>query len=317
MMVPDFRGARALVIGDVMLDEHLRGVVRRISPEAPVPVLEFRSRTHGLGGAANVAQVVRSMGGTAAVVGVCGVDSSADVLRALLRDDGIDPFLIPDATRPTTLKTRILAGEQQICRVDDEARHEVSASIAEAVLRAFRAALATGTDAVIVSDYGKGALPSSVIAEALVDARAAGVPVVVDPSLGDPSRYAGATVMKPNQSELFAMAGMSLDDDLDRAADHVRSALGTTALLVTRGRDGMRLYDGDGVLDLPADVHLVSDVTGAGDTVAAVLALGMGTGLSLAAAARLANRAGGLAVTRPGTAPVTRADLVAAEEKHG
>jgi D-beta-D-heptose 7-phosphate kinase/D-beta-D-heptose 1-phosphate adenosyltransferase len=310
-------GRRVAVVGDLMLDHFQFGRVDRISPEAPVPVVRFERDEYRLGGAANVAHNVVAVGGRAELVGVVGRDEAAAELRRHARAAGIDDrAFVEDPARPTTRKTRIVTSRnQQVARLD----HEVDRDVSGAVLGAVRSAAARAisqADAVVLSDYRKGVVTATVIEEAIRGA-AGRVPVLVDPKVPDALRYRGATLITPNhhEAELMTSAAIRTPDDVRAAARRLHDHTGAS-ILITWGEHGMWVLDAGGpaVVEaaLPAEAREVSDVTGAGDTVIAVLAVALAAGASLVDAARLANTAAGLVVARFGPAAVTHAELDAA-----
>ena len=304
-------GRRVVVLGDAMLDRYVAGEVRRISPEAPIPVLRARERREVAGGAANAALNVASLGGQAVLVAAVGRDEAAAALRAALA--GVETSFV-EAPRPTTVKTRFVAGGQQMLRLDEEEAGPVDAATEAALLAAIRAAL-EGARALILSDYAKGVLTDRVLAGAIGAARAAGVPVVVDPKRQDFAAYAGATVVAPNALEIARATGLAAGDD-EAAAIACRVALEQAraeAILLKRSEKGLTLLPRDGeAMHVPTRAREVADVSGAGDTLVAAFALALAAGAALAEAARLANEAAGLAVAHHGTAAVTRAELAAA-----
>lgn len=301
----DLASARVLVVGDAMLDRYWFGSVERISPEAPVPVVRIEREEERLGGAANVALNVRTLGARATLVTVVGTDEPAATLRRLLEARGIDVALGTDAALQTIVKLRVIGRAQQLIRVDFENRpgHEVLAEMHDAVARALPA-----HGAVLFSDYGKGGLAH--IPRMIEAARAAGRPVLVDPKGDDWARYAGATVVTPNRAELQAVVGGWRDEaDLEAKATALRRELGLQALVLTRSEEGMSLFDDAGHVRVGAQAREVFDVTGAGDTVIAVLASLLAAGLDLRTAMPIANRAGGIVVGKFGTAGVTQEEL--------
>jgi D-beta-D-heptose 7-phosphate kinase/D-beta-D-heptose 1-phosphate adenosyltransferase len=309
-------GRRVVVLGDAMLDRYVAGEVRRISPEAPIPVLRARERREVAGGAANAALNVVSLGGQAVLVTAVGRDEAAGALRAALA--GVETRFV-EAARPTTVKTRFVAGGQQMLRLDEEEAGPVDPATEDGLLAAVHAALGDsgGGDAraLVLSDYAKGVLTDRVLAGAIAVARAAGVPVVVDPKRADFAAYAGATVVAPNVLEITRATGLAAGDD-EAAATACRAALaqaGAEAILLKRSERGLTLLPRDGAaLHVATRAREVADVSGAGDTLVAAFALALAAGGSLADAARLANEAAGLAVGHHGTAAVTRAELAAA-----
>lgn len=312
-LAASFEGKRILVLGDVMLDEFIWGRVRRISPEAPVPVVEVTKQTLALGGAGNVASNLVAMGATATAVGVIGDDSDADRLRAVFRELGVaSDQLITDATRPTTVKTRIVAHNQQVVRADRESRSPVSTVIEERIIESFLAELEFA-DAVVVSDYGKGLLTAGVLTRVLAAARQRGSMVCVDPKMRGFNDYQPVTVITPNNQEAGEASGIDIEDEpsLVEAGRKLLGALDCRAVLITRGEEGMTLFTNDAVTHIPTVAREVFDVTGAGDTVIATLALALACGASFEEAAVLANHAAGVVVAKLGTASVTRAELLA------
>ncbi len=315
-----FPGTRVLALGDVMLDEFLWGDIHRISPEAPVPVVEILRRSVVPGGAANAAAGIAALGGPVALAGVIGDDPQADQLRRVLRDRGIDAdgvLVAPE--RPTTTKTRIIAVHQQVVRADAESKAPLEPEL-EAQLVAWLEAQIEDSDAVVVSDYGKGVVTPRVARSVVEVATARGKPVVADPRGSDFSKYVGATVITPNIHEAARAAVVDPHDamDLDTVVERLIPLVADTALLVTRGPDGMSLFrDGDRPVHLPAVAKEVYDVTGAGDSVVSTLALALGSGAPLEHAARLANEAAGIAVTKLGTATVEFEELHARLEELG
>lgn len=302
-----------LVAGDVMLDTYVSGSASRISPEAPVPVVSVSRRRYLPGGAANVAANIQSLGARVAIAGVTGVDDSAIRLRRELENSGADlRALVEDAARLTTTKTRITAGAQQIVRFDEEDRAPLSEAT-DALLRTRCAELLPGVDACVVSDYAKGVISDSFSRWLIGEAIKCGKPVVVDPKSPDLARYHGATVVTPNLKETAAAAGEPIEtaEDLAHAVNRLLPRIAPSALLVTRGEDGMSLFEPrKAVRHLPALRNEVADVTGAGDTVVGVLAIALGLGLPLFDAASIANIAAGVAVGHPGTWAVRREELL-------
>jgi len=307
-MSPDaanLRRARLLVVGDVMLDRYWFGEVERISPEAPVPVVRIGTTEERLGGAANVARNITALGARASLLSVVGDDEPGRCLAGLLQQCGITDHLHIDSSLDTTVKLRVIGRRQQVVRIDFESAPE--AEVLAAHFQEYRMLL-DSHDLVVLSDYGKGGLAH--ILHMIESARAAGRPVVVDPKGDDYSRYAGATMITPNRAELREVVGRWRDEaDLERRAQKLRTELGLQALLLTRSEEGMSLYTDGGAWSVPAQAREVFDVSGAGDTVIAVLAAMMAVGLDLQQAVTLANRAGGIVVGKLGTATVTREEL--------
>lgn len=309
-------GRRVIVLGDVMLDTFVYGHCTRISPEAPIPVIRIERQDEMLGGAGNVARNIAALGGEAVLIGLVGDDAAGVTLRArIAQEPGIKADLVNDG-RPTTRKIRYVASQQQMLRADYE---EVHSADPAALLATFTRQI-DAADAVVLSDYAKGVLTPALLSELIAQARAAGKPVVADPKSADVARYNGVTLMTPNASEATAAAGIACDgDDADvtLAAKRLLARMPqSAALLITRGSLGMTLAERDcEPRHLPALAREVFDVSGAGDTVVATLALGLAGGLSTAQATDLANVAAGMAVGKPGTAVVT-ADELAHELRH-
>lgn len=303
-----------LVIGDVMLDRFIVGRVTRISPEAPVPVVRFESEHVRLGGAANVAHNLASLGARVSLVGIVGRDAAAERLKQQLAASGIDSSgLVEDATRPTVEKVRIVtARNQQVARIDYEEDADAAAGV-EQELIARIAGVGAGAKVVLVSDYLKGAVTSGVM-QALVRTRTAGVPLLVDPKIPHLAHYAGATLVTPNhlEAETATHRRIRTDEEARAAAADFRVQANCDAVLITRGEQGMWLSSDDAEGAIPSMAREVSDVTGAGDTVIATLALALARGATLAEAAALANYAAGVVVGKFGAATLTRDELMAA-----
>ena len=305
MKTPDTAKARVLVVGDVMLDRYWYGDASRISPEAPVPVLLFRKEEYRLGGAANVAANCAALGARTRLLSVVGRDSAGRELAAMLKKKKVDARLQTDARVKTTQKLRIIGRQQQLLRIDLE--HEPSSEVLAAKLADYRKAL-KDCDVVLLSDYGKGGLEH--IAVMIREGRKAGKLVLVDPKGDDYTRYKGANVVTPNLKELAEVVGRWKDDkDLAARAQGLRERLKLDALLLTRGENGMVLFRNRKTVRVSAEKREVSDVTGAGDTVIATLAVMLAAGESLESAVRAANRAGGIKVTKFGTAVVTLKEI--------
>lgn len=298
-------GARVLVVGDVMLDRYWFGEVDRISPEAPVPVVRVARREDRLGGAANVARNIVSLGGHASLIGLIGSDEAGSRIVQLSSEDGVQADLVVDQDLPTTLKMRVLGRQQQLLRIDfEETPSELALSMLhEAVLKAL-----AEHDVLVLSDYAKGAL--SHVEPLIAAANAAGVPVLVDPKGDDYRRYRGAALVTPNRSEMQQAVGRwTTEAELAERAERLRGELDLEALLVTRSEQGMSLFTAAGHDHVDAQAHEVFDVSGAGDTVLATLALMRAIGLDWSQAMRWANRAGGIVVGKLGTSTVTAAEL--------
>jgi D-beta-D-heptose 7-phosphate kinase/D-beta-D-heptose 1-phosphate adenosyltransferase len=308
-----FARARVLVVGDVMLDEYLFGTVHRISPEAPVPVVDVRSRQYVPGGAGNVAANVRSLGAAARLVAACGRDAAAETLRSALRKFAIDDsHVVCCADRATTSKTRVIGGHQQIVRFDSEDRTGLSPEECRLLAEGFRSAL-DGSDLCIFSDYGKGVLTGEFCENAIAWARERRCPVLVDPKGTDYSKYRGCTLLTPNLREAAEASGISIETegDLNKAGKRLVEMLEGAAVLITRGPDGMALFrPGRPPLTIPTVAREVYDVVGAGDTVVAALGVSMAARLPLETATRLGNIAAGIAVGKQGTVAVSIDELL-------
>ncbi len=307
-----FSALRVLVAGDFMLDEYLWGRVERISPEAPVAVVEVERETLTLGGAGNVVNNLVALGAQVEVLGLVGDDHPAHLLRQEMARLGVDAAgLLADRERRTSRKTRVMAGSQQMVRIDRESRTPAGADFLAAAGQFLQDRLPS-FQAIVLSDYAKGALTTALLQKVISGGRDRGLPVVVDPKGADYSGYAGATVITPNRKEAELAAGASLTgwDELIKAGSRLRQELCLDHLLITLGPDGMLLFPGSGPeIHIPTQAREVFDVSGAGDTVAAVMALGLARLGDPRLAATLANLAAGVVVGKVGTAPIFRAEL--------
>jgi D-beta-D-heptose 7-phosphate kinase/D-beta-D-heptose 1-phosphate adenosyltransferase len=311
-----FTGAHVLVIGDAMLDKFIVGRVTRISPEAPVPVVAFDHELHRMGGSANVANNVVALGGSATLVAVTGTDEGAATLTRACRAAGIAPALVGDPARLTTTKVRIVTERnQQVARVD----YEIDAEIKDEIEHRLIAEIDTHApraSAIVISDYLKGCVTRAVVKAAVGAAAEHGAPVLVDPKIPHVDYYAGTTVVTPNHHEAEIAANMRVrsEDEARGAARLFRDRAQCRSVLMTRGDRGMWLLADDVEGHLPATAREVADVTGAGDTVIATLALALAAGATIAEAARLANEAAGIVVARFGPSTVRAAELLKALE---
>jgi rfaE bifunctional protein kinase chain/domain len=309
------RDRRVLVVGDVMLDEFVWGRVSRISPEAPVPVVEVLGQSDHVGGAGNVAANVRALGGRALLAGVVGRDAAGARVREALVSAGVDVLLVDaGAERRTTLKTRIVAHGQQVVRADQEDARELPRALERKLFEGVRRELA-GCAVLVISDYQKGVVTPGLLRRLLPLARRRGVPVLVDPKPRHFRHYRGAHVVTPNQLEAEQVTGLRLAGpaELAAAGRRILELLRCHAVLMTRGDQGMSLFErGRPPLHVPASAHEVFDVTGAGDSVIATLALALAAGASLPEAAALANGAASVVVGKLGTAQATPAELLQA-----
>lgn len=301
---------RILIAGDVMLDRYWFGEVNRISPEAPVPIVRVERREERLGGAANVALNAVALGVSAGLMGVIGDDEAGETIEQLLKKSGIDSYLSRDRQISTIIKLRVIGRQQQLIRIDFEERP--TEHILRDKLNRFNALL-SASDLVVLSDYAKGGLTNvSMMIQAAV---AAEKPVLVDPKGSDFSRYAGATLLTPNKAELRQIIGeWSGEAMLTEKAQNLRRELGLQGLLLTRSEEGMTLFTEADVTHVPAMAREVFDVSGAGDTVIATMAVMMANGMPMQDAVAIANRAGGIVVGKLGTATVSRAELFGEHE---
>ena len=311
-ILQNLRDRYVVVLGDVMLDEFVWGDVTRISPEAPVPVVDVRRESMHLGGAANVLANLVALGARGAVVGVVGNDPAGRRLQTGLRDLGVqDKYLLVDESRPSTTKTRIIAHSQLVVRADRESRSPVTGKLEEKVVTCLKDALKQA-DAFVVSDYDKGVVTPSILREILPVAYEQ-VPVLIDPKLRNFNAYRPATLVTPNHLEALRMSNSEdhSDDGSHHAAKVIREKLGCDAVLITRGDRGMMLLEGDGApVFVETAAREVYDVTGAGDTVIATLAGALATGATMLEAATLANHAAGIVVGKVGTATASAEELI-------
>src|SRR6266480_6608900 len=307
-----------VVLGDVMLDEFVWGDVTRISPEAPVPVVDIRRESVHLGGAANVLANLVGLGAKACVVGVIGHDSAGERLRASLKEASplqADDYLVVDQDRPSTTKTRIIAHSQLVVRADREQRSAVNGQTEKRLLEFLKQALQEA-DAFVVSDYDKGVVTPRILDE-ILPAAYPRLPVLIDPKIRNFSHYRPATLITPNHHEALRMSNLEADSDegLHQAARVIREKLSCDAVLITRGDRGIMLQEGDNdPVFVETTARKVYDVTGAGDTVIATLAAALASGATMLEAANLANHAAGIVVGKVGTATASAAELLATFE---
>ena len=308
--IPLLQGKRILIIGDVGLDEYVMGQVRRISPEAPVPVLEVEEEDVRLGLAANVAQNVVSLGGEAMLVSVVGEDTGANLLKDLSQKNGVSwDYMIVDNSRPTTRKTRVMAKHHHLVRVDYELRKYLSSETENRIVKTV-AKNVHRADCVIIEDYAKGVVSRSLIESVSAICKKNNKKLMVDPHRANSgSFYRGVDLIKPNYDEAVSLAGMDFDDLRDNPNKVLEVALalqkitGAKEVVLTRGKDGMTILSGDEITEVPTYARKVFDVTGAGDTVIAAMALGLVSGLSLVQSCMLANFAAGVVVGKVGCVP--------------
>lgn len=311
-LIDSFSNRTILVVGDVMLDEFIWGKVRRISPEAPVPVVEVTDQTYLLGGAGNVVANIRALGGVPVPIGVIGKDSGAERVLDLAKQQNIENSGLVTDDRPTTQKTRIVAHNQQVVRADRESRAPLSNQVNSALANAFGKRLSSA-DAVIISDYGKGVVNRTLLSQILPLARAAKRPVFLDPKVYDADYYRPITMITPNQREAELLTGRPIENEhqLEDAGQALLRKFECEHALITRGEEGMSLFSPGRSQHLPTLAREVFDVSGAGDTVIAMLALACAGGATMEEAAVLANHAAGLVVGKVGTATVSRSELAA------
>ena len=304
--VDRFQKTRLLVVGDVMLDRYWFGDTERISPEAPVPIVQIKKIEERLGGAANVARNGASLGAKIEILGLIGHDEAGRQVEKMLSEQSIQSHLQIDETVPTIVKLRVVARQQQLIRLDFE--EEPANDVLLSKLAIFEELL-PNVQAVIFSDYGKGALKH--IPQMIQLAKAAGKTILVDPKGSDYSKYAGVTVITPNRSELKQVIGRwQTESELAQKAENLRSELGLEAILLTRSEEGMTLFRENSIIDVSAQAREVFDVSGAGDTVISTLAVALAAGWSWDKAMALANRAGGIVVGKLGTATVSWKELM-------
>jgi rfaE bifunctional protein kinase chain/domain len=312
-MISKFEGLPIMVVGDMILDRFIWGNVERISPEAPVPVIEVTRETVHLGGAANVAANLASLGALPIPVGVAGIDQAGSELIQEFREQGIEPEgIVQEESRATTVKTRIIAHHQQVCRADREDRRPVVGATLNKLLEVC-AGVVPRCKAVVLSDYLKGVLVPPVVDYLVNACRDDGKVLTVDPKANDFCLYRGATIITPNKREAEHASGFKITDNesLIQAGNQILIRTAADYILITRGEEGMTLIEKDDHLHLPTMAREVFDVTGAGDTVIATLTLALAAGASVREAAYIANHAAGIVVAKVGTAAVTRRELMA------
>lgn len=311
----NFKQKRVAVVGDLMLDRYFWGSVARISPEAPVPVVEIESESARLGGAANVANNIRSLGGEPILIGVIGNDNSASLLRDLMIESAFTTAgLVVDANRPTTVKTRIIAHSQHVVRIDREARDEISYTLQHRILEVLRQNIHS-VDAIIIEDYNKGVVVKSLIKQIVNLANEHRKVITADPKFNNFFEYCGVTVFKPNSKEVEAVMGMRIVDDaaVEEAGRAIMDRLQAKNILLTRGEKGMTLFEQAGTIThVPAKTRKVADVSGAGDTVISTLTVALASGANVREATSLANYAGGVVCGEVGIVPIAKDTLLSA-----
>jgi len=313
LLLDRMKGRRIAIVGDLMLDRYLVGDTDRLSPEAPVPVVSIRQSRLALGGAGNVAANVAAIGATGLLAGLVGDDPHGAAIRAELTARGLaTDHLVSAAGRPTTTKTRVIARGQQVVRIDEEVDSAVDGAERDRLVAEIRRVV-TGAEALVLEDYNKGVLEPVVIRAAIEAARAAGIPIVVDPKFRHFFEYRGATVFKPNRREMEAAVGAAADLERDPGAlGAARERLGVQHLLVTMGAQGMLLVsEGGSAVEIPSRAREVFDVSGAGDTVTAWVATALAAGASALEAAYLGNCAAGVEVAKAGVATVEPGEVLA------
>ncbi len=312
-IIKKFRRSKVMILGDIMLDRYLWGSVERISPEAPVPVVHIQKETNNLGGAANVAANAHALGAKPLLIGVVGDDQNAVLFKNILRAKKLSiAGLVVDSARPTTVKTRIVAHSQQIVRVDRENPKEIGDELVEKLLTKVKKHIKQ-IKGLIISDYGKGVITSDLLSELIPLANSAGKFIAVDPKEVHFRSYSDVSVITPNHHEAGFISGKKITNNriLADVGWSLLKSLNLDSLLITRGEKGMALFEEEGSLtEIPADAKTVYDVTGAGDTVIAVLTVARTAGASMKEAAFLANVAAGLAVAQFGTARITGNEIL-------
>ncbi len=310
--IDKFPGTRTLVVGDVMLDHYIWGQVSRISPEAPVPVVNVTRENLLLGAATNVVNNIHSLGGKVGICGVIGSDDAGRQLVHMLRGQGIrTDGLIVEHGRPTTIKTRIIAHSQQVVRFDREAKSSIEKETHKQIYAYVKQQVLEGLDAIVLSDYCKGVVTKGLVRDIVALAKKNKVVVSVDPKISHFGIYSGVTILTPNTKEASLGSKIEINDEksLISAGKQLLSRLKCSAVLITRGEHGMSLFERGGITHIPTVAREVYDVTGAGDTVISVLTLAMAAGASLGDAARLSNFAAGIVVGVVGTATVKPEEL--------
>lgn len=315
----EFNGKRIAVVGDLMVDRYFWGTVNRISPEAPVPVVEVDSQSTRLGGAANVANNVSSLGGIPIMIGVTGNDDGGHLLKKLIEESGFPAAgLVVDAARPTTIKTRVIAHHQHVVRIDHEVKEDISEAIQAQILRVLKNELPS-LDAIILEDYNKGVIVGGLIKEIVALARSKGIIVTVDPKFNNFFEYKNVTVFKPNRKESEEALGRRLHDRaaVEQAGRDILKKLDAENILLTLGEEGMSLFERSGsVTHVSTQAKKVADVSGAGDTVISTLTMCLAAGAGIREAASLANIAGGVVCGEVGIVPIDKGSLFNAITEH-
>ncbi len=304
-IISNFPNLKIAVIGDIILDKYLWGEVERISPEAPVPIVDVKKETVSLGGAANVANNIVSLGATAYMVGVIGDDENGRIIEKLLKDRGINPVLLKDLSRPTIEKTRVIAVSQQLIRIDREDRKPLNDEIEESLIKSIEK-IKENIDGFIVSDYGKGVITNKVIGYI----KSLKKSIFVDPKPSNFDLYKDITIMTPNKKEAYEGSKSDKSLPIEEVGKKIMKQLNLNQLLITLGSEGMALFEGEEIIKIPAKARKVFDVTGAGDTVISVLALSKLSGGSWEESATISNYAAGYVVGEIGTATIDKETLL-------
>ena len=312
-LLGSFKGKRIAVVGDLMLDRYYWGSVHRVSPEAPVPVVEVDTESVRFGGAANVANNIQALGGRAFLVGLVGDDYPGSMFRKMLTDLGLDTGgIVTDPSRPTTIKTRVIAAGQHVVRIDNESKLDCPEDLQKALIDAVRSNMRS-LDGVIIEDYNKGVVTRDLIHAVIASAGQEGKPVTVDPKFNNFFEYRNVTVFKPNRREVEEALGGKLNTiaDVERAGKNLLDSMKAENVLLTRGEEGMSLFESSGaVTHLPTTAEVVQDVSGAGDTVISTLTMALVAGGGITESCILANCAGGVVVGAVGIVPILPAQLL-------
>jgi rfaE bifunctional protein kinase chain/domain len=308
-IIKSWKGKKIAVIGDIMLDEYIIGKIERISPEAPVPILEVEEERHVLGGAANVANNIKALNGEPILFGVIGEDQGGEKIINLLSNKNIKHILVADKERPTTLKTRLIALNQQIVRMDREKKHPINKDIQEKLISEFKKHI-NEIDLIILSDYAKGVLTPEITQKIINIAKDNNKEVIVDPKGKDFSKYENATLITPNEKEAKIATNLEEEWDLIKGAQKLMEIIKGKGIVITRGEKGIFLLENNKFFEIPALKSEVRDVTGAGDTVISVLSLGLSTGTDILSACIIANFAAGCVVRKFGTSTLSTDELI-------
>ena len=314
-LLGNFSGKRVAVVGDLMIDRYYWGSVHRVSPEAPVPVVEVDTESIRFGGAANVANNIQALGGSVLLIGLVGDDHPGSMFTKMLNEQGLDTGgIVVDAARPTTIKTRVIAAGQHVVRIDNESKQDCPEPLRSRLIDAVRSNIRS-LDGVIIQDYNKGVVTRDVIHEVIAAANEHGKPVTVDPKFNNFFEYRNVTVFKPNRREVEEAVGGKLKTvaDVERAGKNLLGSLQSQNVLLTRGEEGMSLFQSNGsITHLPTTAEVVLDVSGAGDTVISTLTMALVAGGGITESCMLANCAGGVVVGAVGIVPILPVQLLEA-----